>query len=51
MKKASVIKFLIQNAILRIEKAPSDNTAALRESTNMDISVVGTKNQLFVRAS
>ena len=51
MKTASVIKFLIQNAILRIEKAPSDKTTALTESTNMDIWVVDTSNQLFIRAS
>ena len=33
------------------EKAPSNKTPALTKSTNMDIWVVGTSNQLFVRGS
>ena len=33
------------------EKAPSNETPALTKSTNMDIWVVGTTNQLFIRGS
>ena len=33
------------------EKAPSNETPALTKSTNMDIWVVGTTNQLFTRGS
>ena len=33
------------------EKAPSNETTALTKSTNMDIWVIGTTNQLFVRGS
>ena len=33
------------------EKAPLNKTSALTESTNMDIWVVGTSNQLFIRGS
>ena len=33
------------------EKAPSSKTPALTESRNMDIWVVGTSNQLFIRGS
>ena len=33
------------------EKAPSDKTPALTESINMDIWVVGTSNQSFIRGS
>ena len=33
------------------EKAPSNKTLALTKSTNMDIWVVGTSNQLFIRGS
>ena len=33
------------------EKAPSNETQALTGSMNMDILVVGTLNQLFVRGS
>ena len=33
------------------EKAPSNKTPALLKSTNMDILVVGTSNQLFQRGS
>ena len=32
------------------EKVPSNKTPALMKSMNMDISIVGTSNQLFVRA-
>ena len=31
------------------EKTPSNKTPALTESTDMDIWVVGTSNQLFIR--
>ena len=31
------------------EKASSNKTPALTKSTNMDIGVVGTSNQLFIR--
>ena len=34
-----------------MEKTPSNKTSALTKSTNMDIWVVGTSNQLFVRGS
>ena len=33
------------------EKAPSNKTLELTESVNMDIWVVGTSNQLFIRGS
>ena len=33
------------------EKAPSNKTPALTKSTNIDIWVVGTSNQLFIRDS
>ena len=33
------------------EKAPSNKTLALTKSRNMDIWVVGTSNQLFIRGS
>ena len=33
------------------EKTPSSKTPALAKSRNMDICVVGTSNQLFVRGS
>ena len=33
------------------EKTPSEKTSALKKSTNMDICVVGTSNQLFIRGS
>ena len=33
------------------KKAPSNKTAPLTESTNMDIWKVGTSNQLFIRGS
>ena len=33
------------------EKAPSNKTPALRKSRNMDIWVVGTPNQVFMRGS
>ena len=33
------------------EKAPSNKTPALYKSMNMDIWVVGTSNQLFIRDS
>ena len=33
------------------EKAPSDKTLTLTESTNMGIWVVGTTNQFFIRGS
>ena len=33
------------------EKAPSNKTPALTRSWNMDIWVVGTSNQLFLRGS
>ena len=33
------------------EKAPLNKTAALTKSTNIDISVVGKSNQLFIRGS
>ena len=35
----------------RREKAPSNETPALTKSRNMDIKVVGTSNQLFIRGS
>ena len=35
----------------RREKAPSNNTPALRISTNMGVWVVRTLNQLFIRSS
>ena len=34
-----------------MDKAPSNKTPALTESTNMGIWVVGTTSQLFVRGS
>ena len=33
------------------EKAPSNKSAALSKTTDMDTSVVGTTNQLFIRGS
>ena len=33
------------------EKAPLDKTPTLADSMNMDICVVGTSNQLFIRGS
>ena len=33
------------------EKTPSNKTSTLPKSTNMDIWVVGTSNQLFIRGS
>ena len=33
------------------EKAPSNKSAALTKSTNMDIWVISTSNQLFVRGT
>ena len=36
---------------LRILTAPSNKTPALTKSTNMDIWVVGTTNQLVIRGS
>ena len=33
------------------EKAPSNKTPALRNSTNMGVLVLGTLNQLFIRGS
>ena len=33
------------------EKGPSNKTPALTKSTNMDIWLVGTLNQLFIRGS
>ena len=33
------------------EKAPSNNSAALTKTTNMDIWVVGTTNKIFIRVS
>ena len=35
----------------RREKAPSNKTSALTKSTNIDIWVVGTSNELFIRGS
>ena len=34
-----------------MEKAPSNKTPALRKSTSMGVSAVGTFNQLFIRCS
>ena len=33
------------------EKAPSNKTPALKNSTNMGIWVIGTSNQFFIRGS
>ena len=33
------------------EKAPSNQSAVLTKTTNMDIRVIGTTNQLFIRGS
>ena len=48
-----VTSFLSQPFIkdTHVEKAPSNKTPALTESTNMSIWVVGRTNQLFIRGS
>ena len=43
------IQLLIKD--IHREKAPSNETPAFTKSTNMDIWIVGTTNQLFIRGS
>ena len=48
------INNLINRGNLRIltgKKTPSNKTPALRKSTNMGVSAIGTLNQLFIRGS
>ena len=45
----SISNYLVKDT--HREKAPSNKTPALTKSRNMDIWVVGTSNQLFIRGS